>query len=296
MKAASVKLSKKIAHGAFGEIYEGIEESTQTKLAVKIEKGSNMVQLKHEYFIYKKLAGAHTPQVYEFGNMLLDGKRVNFMTMELLGLSLEKHFVRSKKRFSEKTVFMLGKICLGRIEALHHKHYIHRDIKPDNFVTDMRSKKIYLIDYGLSKLYRDPKTLRHIEYKTGKNLTGTARYASLNTHQGIEQARRDDLESLGFMMVYFLNGRLPWQGLKAETKAEKYARIREVKEQTPLFELCRGLPHEIYLFMLHIRNLGFEETPDYAYLETILEGGLRALGLTDDGAYDWLAVESPSEA
>ncbi|KAI4292863.1 casein kinase 1 [Pancytospora philotis] len=288
MKASNVRLVKKIAHGAFGEIYEGIDEATHSRLAVKVEKGGNMFQLKHEYLIYKKLLGAHTPQVYEFGSMLLDEKRVNFMTMELLGLSLEKQFLRMKKSFSPKTVFMLGKACLTRIEALHHKHYIHRDIKPDNFVTDTSGKRIYLIDYGLSKLYRDPKTLRHIEYKTGKNLTGTARYASLNTHQGIEQARRDDLEGLGFMMVYFLKGRLPWQGLKAETKAEKYAKIREVKEQTPLFELCKGVPNEIYLFLLHIRNLGFEESPDYAYLETILEGGIRAKGLMDDGVYDWL--------
>lgn len=284
----NIKILSKIAQGAFGEIYECVDRANDTRLAIKIEKKACVFQLKHEYMIYRKLASPHTPQVYEYGKIIFRGEFVNCMTMELLGLSLEKLFIRQGRHFSVKTVLMVGKACLGRIEALHYKHLMHRDIKPDNFVTDIHMRKIYLIDYGLSKFYRNPKTLVHIPYRTDKNLTGTARYASLNTHHGIEQSRRDDLESLGFLMVYLLCGRLPWQGLKAETKCEKYARIKKVKEDTSVFELCEGLPNEIYLYMVHVRSLGYEESPDYAYLESILEAGLRARGFEDDGVFDWL--------
>lgn len=290
----NIKVLNKIARGAFGEIYECLDKVNNTRLALKLEKRGSIFQLKHEYFIYRKLTGSHTPQVYEYGQIEFKGQSMNCMTMELLGFSLEKLFIHNNRIFSVKTVLMLGKSCLGRIEALHHKHFIHRDIKPDNFVTDISQRKIYLIDYGLSKYYRNPKTLVHIPYKTEKNLTGTARYASLSTHQGIEQGRRDDLESLGFMMVYFICGRLPWQGLKAETKTEKYARIKKVKEETSIFELCSDVPKEIYLYLVHIRNLGFEESPDYAYLESILENGIRARGLEDDGIFDWLENPNPS--
>ncbi|KAI5169494.1 casein kinase I-like protein HRR25 [Pancytospora epiphaga] len=287
LKLENIKILKPIARGAFGEIYECIDEAEDIKLALKIEKSTSMLQLKHEYAVYKKLAGQYTPKVYEYGKILFKGEYVNCMTMDLLGLSLEKLFAKLDRKFSLKTIFMIGKSCLNRIETIHLNHFIHRDIKPDNFVIDGKQRKIYLIDYGLSKQYRNPKTLEHIKYRNDKNLTGTARYASLNTHLGVEQARRDDLESLGFMLVYFAKGRLPWQGLKADTKVEKYALIKNVKSKTPLFELCDGLPNELYLFLLHVRSLKFEECPDYAYLESILEGGLRRRGLEDDGVYDW---------
>lgn len=285
----NIKLISKIAHGAFGEIYECVDTTTNTKLAIKIEKRTGIFQLKHEYLVYRRLESATTPQVYEYGKMEHDGSYANCMTMELLGPSLEKLFAKQQRRFSLKTVLMIGKECLLRIEAMHHKHMIHRDIKPDNFVTDRRLKKIYLIDYGLSKEFRNPKTLIHRPIRTDKNLTGTARYASLNTHQGVEQSRRDDLESLGFCIIYFLKGRLPWQGLKAETKGEKYAKIKRVKEETSIFQLCEDLPNEIYLFLIHVRNLQYDESPDYAYLESLLNNCMRSRGLDDDCCYDWFS-------
>ena len=143
---------------------------------------------------------------------------------------------------------MLADQILQRIEFLHTNHFLHRDIKPDNFLMGLASKKaahiVYIIDFGLSKRYREPKTGEHIPYKDNKELTGTARYASVNTHLGVEQSRRDDCESIGYILLYFLKGSLPWQGLQGRTKEEKYNRIKDKKVSTTIEELVRGTPEE----------------------------------------------------
>lgn len=132
--------------------------------------------------------------------------------MDLLGPSLEDLFNYCKRKLTLKTVLLLADQMLQRIEAVHAKHFMHRDIKPDNFLMGNPTDKnlLYIIDFGLAKKYLISKTGEHIPYRDGKNLTGTARYASLNTHKGIEQGRRDDLESIGYVLLYFLKGELPW--------------------------------------------------------------------------------------
>ena len=122
--------------------------------------------------------------------------------------------------------------------------FIHRDIKPDNFLIGLGSKSsvIYVIDFGLAKRYRDPKTKQHITYINNKSLTGTARYASVNSHMGIEQSRRDDLEGVCYVLLYFMKGALPWQGLALKNKTDKYSKIMEIKMSTSIETLCKGLP------------------------------------------------------
>lgn len=161
--------------------------------------------------------------------------------MDLLGPSLEDLFNFCSRRFTIKTVLMLADQMIGRIEFVHCKSFIHRDIKPDNFLMGIgrHCNKLFLIDFGLAKKFRDMRTRCHISYREDKNLTGTARYASINAHLGIEQSRRDDMESLGYVLMYFNRGSLPWQGLKAATKKQKYEKISEKKMSTPVEVLCK---------------------------------------------------------
>jgi len=147
-----------------------------------------------------------------------------------------------------KTVLMLADQMINRVEYVHMKSFLHRDIKPDNCLMGLgkRTNQVYIIDFGLAKKYRDSTTHQHIPYREHKNLTGTARYASVNTHLGVEQSRRDDLESLGYVLMYFLKGSLPWQGLKAGTKKQKYEKISERKIATSVdvLFLCWKLNHD----------------------------------------------------
>jgi casein kinase 1/casein kinase I family protein HRR25 len=154
----------------------------------------------------------------------------------------------------------------------------------------------HIIDFGLAKKFQDPRSGRHIPYLEGKNLTGTARYASINTHLGIEQSRRDDMESLGFVLMYFLRGSLPWQGLKANTKNQKYQRILERKQASHPEILCRGYPNEFRDYFAHCSSLGFEDRPDYRYLKRILKELFEKQGYEHDGLYDWDAIKKQEES
>lgn len=217
----------------------------------------------------------------------------NVMVMELLGPSLEDLFNFVGRQFTLKTVLMLADQMLRRVEYIHSKFLLHRDIKPDNFLmgTDVKATQTFMIDLGLAKRYRDPKSGLHIGYRENKNLTGTARYASIYTHLGIEQSRRDDLESLGYVLLYFCRGSLPWQGLKAQTKKQKYDRISEKKLATPVETLCRGFPPEFANYLNYTRSLRFADKPDYAYLRKLFRDLFIREGFVFDGVYDWTLKE-----
>lgn len=153
------------------------------------------------------------------------------------------------RKFSVKTCCMTARQMLSRVQTIHEKNLIYRDIKPDNFLIGRPGTKgagtIHVVDFGMAKQYRDPKTKQHIPYRERKSLSGTARYMSINTHLGREQSRRDDLEALGHVFFYFLRGGLPWQGLKAATNKQKYEKIGEKKQSTPIAELGEGYPREL---------------------------------------------------
>lgn len=289
------RLGRKIGSGSFGDIYLGTNMTTGEEVAIKLESmRTRHAQLLRETKIYRSLHGVvGIPAVRWFG---VEGD-YNVMVLDLLGKSLEDFFNDCGRRFNLKTVLMLADQLLCRLEIVHTKCYIHRDIKPDNFLMGRGSRRhmVYVIDFGLAKLYRDPRTHRHIPYREGKNLTGTARYASINTHMGIEQSRRDDLESLGYVLMYFLRGSLPWQGLKANSKKQKYERILEKKIATSTEMLCRGFPAEFRAYFEHVRALRFDDRPDYDYLKRLLRELFFRKGFSYDNMFDWELLTMPNQ-
>ena len=203
------KMGKKIGSGSFGEIYLGLDIQTGKEVAVKFEQlNVRRPQVIEEAKLLREFAGEPG-----FPKFMWYGKHDEFhiMVIELLGPSLEYLFDYCGRKLSLKTVLLLGDQLLQKIEVLHKKGYIHRDLKPENVLMGLEenASTLYLIDYGLAKKWKLPNG-DHIPIREGKSLTGTARYASANTHLGIEQSRRDDLEGAGYVLLYLLKGELPW--------------------------------------------------------------------------------------
>lgn len=290
------RVGKKIGEGSFGVIFEGTNLLNNQQVAIKFEpRKSDAPQLRDEYRTYKILVGCPgIPNVYYFGQEGLH----NILVIDLLGPSLEDLFDHCGRRFSIKTVVMVAKQMLSRVQTIHEKNLIYRDIKPDNFLIGRPGTKasnvIHVVDFGMAKQYRDPKTKQHIPYRERKSLSGTARYMSINTHLGREQSRRDDLEALGHVFMYFLRGGLPWQGLKAATNKQKYEEIGKKKQTTAIKDLCDGFPDEFCKYLTYVRNLGFEDTPDYDYLRELFTQALKGVNEVEDGEYDWMKVSKDS--
>ncbi|CCE88636.1 Piso0_001408 [Millerozyma farinosa CBS 7064] len=284
------KIGKKIGEGSFGVIFEGTNIINGVAVAIKFEpRKTEAPQLRDEYRTYKHLQGCPgIPNAYYFGQEGLH----NILVIDLLGPSLEDLFDWCGRRFSIKTVVQVAIQMLTLIEDVHRHDLIYRDIKPDNFLIGRQGlpdeNQVHLVDFGMAKQYRDPRTKQHIPYREKKSLSGTARYMSINTHLGREQSRRDDLEALGHVFFYFLKGQLPWQGLKAPTNKQKYEKIGDKKRTTPAVTLCDGLPRQFAEYLDSVRSLPFDAEPAYEEYRMLLISALDDLGQSSDGDYDWL--------
>ena len=281
------KLIRKLGQGSFGSIYEAQSIYSNKLYAVKIE------DMKQEQFILEEesaiLSYLNIPQIPKIKSFGYSGSFI-ILVMELLGKSLDKIFNElPSKKMSIRCVCNIAYQLLYIFELMHNNNIIHRDIKPANIAIgrEEKSKYIYLLDFGLSKKYRSSKTKKHFPFTQGKKLIGNARYSSINALNGNTQSRRDDLESLGYLLLYLLLGRLPWQGYISHSKEDKYYKIKQIKNQTTPEELCEGLPPQFEEYIKYTRNLEYEQDPDYNYLRNLFLSVLKKYNWEFDYYYDW---------
>ena len=275
---------KKLGEGSFGKVYKA--EYNGEYYAIKFEdrtKGQNLLET--EATIMSYLKGPNIPAIKSFGY----SGDYNILVMQLMGKSLEELF-NKKQKFSVKTTALLAYQMITVLQYIHDKHIIHRDIKPDNFVMGLNKQNadLFLLDFGLAKKYRSSKTLEQYPYIKKKKLTGTARYASIHALEEMEQSRRDDLESVGYVLMYFLRGNLPWQGLKIKSKEDRYKKILDKKKETTSEQLCKNYPDEFREYLEYSRNLEYTEEPKYEKLKNKFYVLIcNKMNESFDYVYDW---------
>lgn len=284
------KLLEKIGHGGFGEIHKAIDLITDEYVAIKMEKKVDSGSLYKEAGYYKYIAHysqdqripKFSPKCIWFGKH----SNVNVAVLELMGPSLSVLFRKCEKKFSLKTILMLADQMVDCIQSVHQCGIIHRDIKPGNFVIGGRGceNKIFIIDYGLSDFYH--RSGKHIPFKSNCSFKGTYRYASKNAHFKIEQSRRDDLESLGYILIYFLKGKLPWQNLKVN-KDDRKKEIGNFKNKLSLEKLTENLPSEFYEYMKYVRGLSFTAQPNYLWIKNLFRSCMFRHNIIYDYIFDW---------
>ena len=282
--------NKKLGFGSFGQVYLGQNIMNKSYNAIKVEKISNTQTsiLKYEYSILKYLQGLEgIPQCYYFTKI----KEYNFLIMDLLGPNLSFLLNQHNNHFSINTIINIGIQMIERIEEIHKRHIIHRDIKPGNFLignSENSKNIIYLIDFGLSKRFRNPKTGNHILYKDDKKFIGTTKFSSIYSQLGIEQSRRDDLEGIIYSLIYLFKGFLPWSNLKAKNKEEKFHKILEKKININVDILCQDMPLIFPQLLMYTRSLLFEEKPDYDLIKNKLIEELNYKYSILNNDYDWI--------
>jgi serine/threonine protein kinase len=260
------KIINKIGGGSFGQIYKGQNIRTSEFVAIKVEPIAGGINLlKHESIIYQYLQNCRgVPSVKWFGK----DEQNYYMVINLLGESLQS--IKNKKQtFSLRLVLQIGIQITKLLKTIHDKGLVHRDIKPDNFLLGLDNDKnnIYIIDFGFCKTYVRDGT--HIPLSKTSSLIGSLTYASTKAHDFIELARRDDMESLGYMLIYFYLGNLPWQNIsESEIKGLK----RKILESDEI-------PGGLIEYLKYVVNLGFDEEPDYSLAIHIFEREIEILDI-----------------
>jgi len=292
-RSVKTRVLRKINEGAFGEIHLGELVEDGRQVAVKLEvQNTAHPQLLSEGNIYRHLQGGPgIPEVYWFG---LHEPMYNVMVIDLLGPSLQDLFVYCGHKFTVKTTVLLVDQMLSIIEFFHKKQYLHRDVKPDNFLMGVGNKanQVLVIDLGLTKkIQRQRFSVGQIGCQLVHPMVGTVRYAGIHAHLGHEEGPRDDLESLAYVWAYFLRGSLPWQGLQARSRDEKFARIRDMKKLTKAADLFEGLPREFERYLDYVRGMRRDELPNYQRVRDVFRKLAAQSNITYDAEFDWVVKE-----
>lgn len=287
--AQDYQLSKQLSTSTSTEIWQATNLKTNEQFAIKFEKSSSEHQsLKTEYQIYSELnSGSDSsdlsiPKVHLYGTE----NNNNFMISDLLGLSLEDTLKKCGGKFTLKTVLMLADQILERLEWLHSKSFIHRHIHPGMFVTGLNenNQKIYMVNFCHASKYLDEEG-EYVQFQDAITNIGVPCYSSLSTDLGIQPSRKDDLESIGYMLVQFLKGSLPWTNSSPKEMTDQ-------KIMIPIEDLCKGFPEEFENFLQHCRNLKFDDLPDYCKLRAMFKNLYKTKGYGDVYDYlefDWIA-------
>lgn len=278
---------KKISAGSFGVVYFGVDLKSNEAVAIKVEKtegNEDMKSVMKEASILsllKDLKGV--PKLFWAGTK----NKVDVMVISLLGKDLTS-YLKIFKRLSLKTVVMLADQLLTILESIHNRGVVHRDLKPENILMGKGDKhnQCFIVDFGISKVYRDGNGV-HIPYRDKKSFIGTTRYASISAHNGIEISRKDDLESLIYVLVFLFKGSLPWQNLKV-SESEKTKKVGEMKMKLNSEEICKDLPEEFVKFLNYVKNLSFKQNPDYNFLKGLILKIATNNNFQMDNVWDWI--------
>ncbi|CAD8043138.1 unnamed protein product [Paramecium primaurelia] len=282
---------KKLSSGSFGVVLLGRDKENNIDVAIKIEKEENQEinSLEREVQVLQRLANTEgVPNLYWHGEQ----DDYNIIIIQLLGKDLA-YYMKQKRRFSVKTAIQLGIQIVKVLERIHQKGVVHRDLKPENilFGLDNESSKIYVVDFGISKIYLD-KIGRIIPFRDGTSFIGTTRYASIAAHKGYELSRKDDLESLMYVLLYFIKGQLPWQNMQNVTDEERTTKVGDMKMTIDPRELCKDVPIEFPIILEYLKTLQYRSEPDYNYIYNLFQKSADGLGIILDYTYDW---EIPSQ-
>ena len=284
---------KRITQSNYSLIYEGINIQNGEKVAIKLESRKIPIEnqlLQNEIFYLYMLR--HIPGIVKMESTG-HTKDYNILIEPLLGPTLYNLFLDKNINFTLKDICLIALQCIERLESVHNKSIIHCDIKPENFLIGSKDKRvIYLIDFGLSRKYRSDRTKKHIQFSITKTMIGTARYASMNALSGLQLSRRDDLESLCYVILYFLTKKLPWQGIKAETVDKRYKKIYKKKAELEQWEKFKLIPKEIQCFVKYCRNLGFAEEPNYKLMKNYFYELLDKSNFEVDNNFSWIIDKS----
>ena len=283
------KIKSLIQASGFGLVFQGINVKENIPVAIKLEKKKSAFNiLESEAYLLMNLKGYGIPKIITYGYHGL----YNVLIEELLGLSIGDIFDSKRKTFNLKDICMIALQCIDRLEYIHSKFVIHRDIKPHNLVIGRSDPQvIYLIDFGLSRKYRSSRTGKHIQYKNIKLCYGSLLYLSINGNGGYEQSRRDDLESLGYMLIFLSTGYVPWLHLhnRKYIEVKKYMLAYKIKKKITTETLCKGLPEEMIKYINYCKGLHFEQDPDYNYLRSLFKFILLKINQKNDLNFCWIS-------